>query len=140
MYHKHNACVPESRYKNLGEFISYHIYRNSRKHTLFSIQITIFALTSFLGGLRNGRYEMHQPNVNRPFLSIPICIFLLFHCILYYWFCFICLFLHRLQIQIRILWIVHQWNKTMIAYKTILYKSEEWCILNFYRIPECVFS
>ena len=46
-----------------------------RKHTLFSIQITIFASTSFLGGLWNGRYEMHQPNVNRPFLSIHIIVY-----------------------------------------------------------------
>lgn len=75
IYHKHNACVPESRYKNLGELFSCHTYRNGRKHTLFSIQITIFASTSFLGGLWNGRYEMHQPNVNRPFLSIHIIVY-----------------------------------------------------------------
>ena len=53
-------------------------------HFAYSIQIRIFASTSFLGGLWNGRLIMHQQDVCHPFLSIPIYIFLLFHCILYY--------------------------------------------------------
>ena len=49
-----NACVPESRYKNLGEFISYHIYRNSRKHTLFQFKLLSLPRPPFLVGYGTG--------------------------------------------------------------------------------------
>lgn len=65
--------------KNLGELFSCHIYRNGRKHILISIQITIFASTSFLGGLWNGRFIMHQQDVRRPFLSIHIMVYFILY-------------------------------------------------------------
>ncbi len=72
IYHKHSACVQETRLKNLGELFFRHIYRNGRKYIPISILFYIFATTSFLGGLWNGRHAMHQQDVRRPFLFIYI--------------------------------------------------------------------
>lgn len=83
IYHKHSACVQESRLKNLGELFFRHIYRNGRKHILISILFYIFATASFLGGLWNGRHAMHPQDVHRPFLSIHINIRIRFHLILF---------------------------------------------------------
>lgn len=50
IYHKHSACVQETRLKNLGELFFRHIYRNGRKYIPISILFYIFAKTSFFGG------------------------------------------------------------------------------------------
>lgn len=52
----------------------------------FQFKLLSLPRPPFLGGLWNGRYEMHQPNVNRPFLSI--------HIIVYFISCYILLSAH----------------------------------------------
>ena len=54
------------------------------KHTFCLFNPNPYLCLDLLSGLWNGRLIMHQQDVCHPFLSIPIYIFLLFHCILYY--------------------------------------------------------